>query len=509
MSQLQKSWIGTSSLTVTSTLYHKDSSVTLATTEEKIDEKTDRPYSIFTKNEKLAITITVSLSAFFCSFSTNIYFPALRVIQKTTEQLISLTVTMYLIFQGIAPSFWGAIADTWGRRPVYVATLFVYSLASVGAGFSRDYPMLLVMRMLQAVGSSSSIAVGAGTIGDISTPAERGGYMGIYSMLTQIGPVAGPILGGLISQTLGWRWIFWILAVMSSLLWIILVLFLPETLRSLVNDGSGYANPTPLQFWKRRYGTSSIICDPPTKHKREPIRVFQSLSYLKEKDVALLLVYYALQYGALHGMLSSLTKLFTENYKLNTLQIGLCYLASGVGASAGSYSSGKLLNWQFSKSCHAFFGTQGQLERQNLDPEFPIEATRLSFTGLWGIAFSLFTCAYGWCLQLEVHIAVPLIISFFMAFSSGYIFCTINTLLVDLFPDNSAAIIASNNLTRSLVGALAVFCVNPGVNSIGTGWFFTIIGIVILISRVMLIIELKMGPQWRRERLETKCESPV
>lgn len=137
---------------------------------------------------------------------------------------------MYLIFQGIAPSFWGAIADTWGRRPVYVATLFVYSLASVGAGFSRDYPMLLVMRMLQAVGSSSSIAVGAGTIGrkrnllqnptitclfilgDISTPAERGGYMGIYSMLTQIGPVAGPILGNLdinISYTDKWedRWI--------------------------------------------------------------------------------------------------------------------------------------------------------------------------------------------------------------------------------------------------------------------------------------------------------------
>lgn len=85
MSQLQKSWIGTSSLTVTSTLYHKDSSVTLATTEEKIDEKTDRPYSIFTKNEKLAITITVSLSAFFCSFSTNIYFPALRVIQKVRQ----------------------------------------------------------------------------------------------------------------------------------------------------------------------------------------------------------------------------------------------------------------------------------------------------------------------------------------------------------------------------------------------------------------------------------------
>lgn len=177
----------TSSLTMTSTVYHMDSSVTLREIPDmEQEEKTEEPapYSIFTKNQKLAITIAVSLSAFFTAFSTNIYFPALRVIQQviniqiilnssliliqdlqTTEQLISLTVTMYMILQGISPSFWGAIADTWGRRPVYIVTLFVYSLASVGAGCSQNYPMLLVMRMLQAVGSSSSIAVGAGTIG--------------------------------------------------------------------------------------------------------------------------------------------------------------------------------------------------------------------------------------------------------------------------------------------------------------------------------------------------------
>ncbi|EIE92512.1 hypothetical protein RO3G_17110 [Rhizopus delemar RA 99-880] len=144
-----------------------------------ITEKEDPPYSVFTKNEKAAITTTVSLSAFFSPFSTNIYFPALHVIQ-----------------QGISPSFWGAMADTWGRRPVYIATFLFYSLASFGAGCSQNYPSLLVMRMLQAVGSSSAIAVGAGTIGDISTPAERGGYMGIYSMLTQLGPLLGPFLDG-------------------------------------------------------------------------------------------------------------------------------------------------------------------------------------------------------------------------------------------------------------------------------------------------------------------------
>ncbi|KAG0748328.1 hypothetical protein G6F57_002539 [Rhizopus arrhizus] len=521
-----------SSLTVTSTVYHMDSSVTLREIPDvEQEEKTEEPapYSIFTKNQKLAITIAVSLSAFFTAFSTNIYFPALRVIQQdlqTTEQLISLTVTMYMILQGISPSFWGAIADTWGRRPVYIVTLFVYSLASVGAGCSQNYPMLLVMRMLQAVGSSSSIAVGAGTIGDISTPAERGGYMGIYSMLTQLGPVAGPFLGEL-------NYLRFVTLLISFI-----VLFIPETLRSLVGDGSGYANPTPLQYFGKRIKNQELEPNTDSRldsiitikndlnspevvkntqenkiKKRGSINIFQSLSYLKEKDIAILLFYYSLQYGTIHSMLSSLTKLFTENYHLNTLQIGLCYLASGIGASLGSYSSGSILNWQFARYSDTFFNGLGQVERntsgRNLDSGFPIEAARLNLTGIWGIVFTLFTLAYGWCMEFRVHIAAPLVMTFFMNFSSCYTFCTINTLLVDLFPDNSAAIIASNNFTRCILGAIAVFCVNPGVEAIGAGWFFTIIALLVLLSGVIIVVELKFGPKWRLQRLERVMKRPL
>ncbi|PHZ11529.1 putative MFS transporter [Rhizopus microsporus ATCC 52813] len=493
------------------TVDHTDSSVTLQETNHSDTTATYEPvYSVFTKNAKVAITATVSLSAFFSPFSTNIYFPALHIIQRdlhTTEQLISLTVTMYMILQGISPSFWGAMADTWGRRPVYIATFLVYSLASAGAGCAQNYPGLLIMRMLQAVGSSSAIAVGAGTIGDISTPAERGGYMGVYSMLTQLGPLLGPFLGGLISQTLGWRWIFWILAIMSILLWFVLVIFLPETLRSLVGDGSGYANPTLLQYWRRSFrkqehdGLSTTSRFDSATKNRFP-NVFQSLTYLKEKDIAVLLFYNALQYSAIYSMLTSLTKLFTETYQLNTLQIGLCYLSSGFGSSLGSFSSGRLLNWQFSRYSRSYLSTKGEGSRKNLDPEFPIEAARLNLTWIWGVAFSLFTSAYGWCLQLKVNIAVPLTMTFFMAYTSSSTFCAINTLLVDLFPNNSAAIIASNNFTRCILGALAVFCVNPGVEFMGIGWFFTTVSLIVFVSRAILIVELKYGPKWRLQRTE-------
>ncbi|RCH84348.1 hypothetical protein CU098_007592, partial [Rhizopus stolonifer] len=352
---------------------------------------------------------------------------------------------------------------------------------------------------------------------------------------------------GLISQTLGWRWIFWVLSILSIILWAALTLFLPETLRSLVGDGSGYANPTLLQYWKKRFKKSNSNENlqlnyniPPmtythgglpvsaetvlekevkkpdlaipkedkgTKQKKKlHLNVFRSLSYLKEKDIAVLLFYNSLQYGAIYSMLSSLTKLFTEKYHLSALQIGLCYLASGFGSSLGSFSSGRLLNWQFNRYsrhlCSERGVIKGKIDRKAIDPNFPIEAARLNLTWVWGIAFSLFTTTYGWCVQMQTHMAVPLTMAFLMTYTSSSTFCAINTLLLDLFPNNSAAIIASNNFTRCILGAIAVFFVNPGIEALGIGWFFTTISIIVFVSRAILIVELKFGPKWRKQRVE-------
>lgn len=86
-----------------------------------------------------------------------------------TNMLVSLyrnlSVTVFMLFQAISPSFWSVLADTHGRRPIYLATLFVYILASIGTALASSYVALLLFRMLQAFGSSSVIAIGAGTIG--------------------------------------------------------------------------------------------------------------------------------------------------------------------------------------------------------------------------------------------------------------------------------------------------------------------------------------------------------
>lgn len=76
-------------------------------------------------------------------------------------QAVSLTITSYLICQAISPIIWGSLADGLGRRPIYMASFGVYIVANIALSFSPNYAVLLVFRGLQAVGSASTVSIGA------------------------------------------------------------------------------------------------------------------------------------------------------------------------------------------------------------------------------------------------------------------------------------------------------------------------------------------------------------
>ncbi|GAA5816252.1 hypothetical protein MFLAVUS_009778 [Mucor flavus] len=460
------------------------------------------PYSVFSPGMKIMIVTTVSLSSFFSSFSSNIYYPALKNIEDDlhiNETMVNLTITVFMIFQAC----------------------------------TQNYPMLLMLRMVQAFGSGSAAAISAGSIGDITLPSERGGYIGITSMGTTLGPLVGPTLGGIISYNLGWRWIFWVLAIIALPLWLVHVFILPETLRSLVGDGSGYANPTPSQLWRRsreikctlqqqqdeeKNETSvqrqseitlqSTLCQPeqaPTRNRFLSFpNPFQSLIFLKEKDVAVLLAYNAFQYVGVYCVVTSLTGLLTSTYGLNSFQVGMCYLPNGFGAIIGSFLSGRALDRQFKNTAKSLGNFETQVNRHNIDLAFPIEKARMGTAWICGLIFSLSMIGYGWCFHFKSPIAIPIILTFILSGVCSMIFNGTSTLLVDLFPDNSAAIIASNNLTRCLLGAGCILIVQPGIKYMGVGWFFTAFSVFLLLTTPLLLIELKCGSRWRAERKQSQ-----
>lgn len=94
---------------------------------------------------------------------------------------MDLSITTYLVAQGIAPSFWGPLADSFGRRSILIITLIVYLCSNIALGLVQNGPMLLVFRAVQAAGSSSTISLGIGFIVDITAAEEKASYMGWFT----------------------------------------------------------------------------------------------------------------------------------------------------------------------------------------------------------------------------------------------------------------------------------------------------------------------------------------
>ncbi|KAG2230859.1 hypothetical protein INT48_009240 [Thamnidium elegans] len=450
----------------------------------------EEPYSVFTGRQKLLIVSICCLTGIVSPLSANIYFPALNAIEKdlkTTTELINLTVTVYMIFQGISPSFWGSLADIWGRRPVYLGTLMVYMCSCVGLAKAPVYWVLLVMRMLQAFGSSSVIAIGAGVVSDIATPSERGGYFGIFSMGQMLGPVIGPVLGGIISQKLTWRWIFWVLLMLGGALFLAIFFLLPETLRSLVGNGSGYANAT---LWK--YHAEHHDVHKTNRFLQLP-KVSRPFLYLVQKDVIVALVYNGIHYATYYSYLTSTPSLLATRYRLNEIQVGLCFLCQGTGCILGSFVQGRLLDRDFRKVLDEGFSSEGQ-------NEIPIFKVRFRSMYHNAAVIQMITLFYGWMVQINAHLAVILVLQFCVGFANTGMFNVFQTLMVDLFPANSASITATNNLVRCLLGAVATMSVEPGIQRLGPGWMFTLLGLVCVASNGLVPILLVYGPRWKSLR---------
>jgi multidrug resistance protein len=206
-----------------------------------------------------------------------------------------------MILQGLSPGFFAAVSDSIGRRPTYLVCFFIYVASNIGLALCRTFWLLMLLRAIQATGNSATVALGAGVIADIALPMERGGYLGIFGVGPLAGPSLGPVLGGALAQRLGWRSIFWFLAIFGGVFTVFLIMFLPETLRSIVGNGS----VRPAKIWslslldifrgrKREdedVETQSVIASQrATLSRKKTINILESFKIILEKYIPLILL---------------------------------------------------------------------------------------------------------------------------------------------------------------------------------------------------------------------------
>src|SRR5881398_897743 len=123
---------------------------------------------------------------------------------------VSWVVTAYVVAAAATTPLWGKLGDRHGRKRLLELSLGLFLVASAACGLANDLTFLVVARSVQGAAAGGLMSLAMAAVGDLVSPRERGRYQGYIAATFAIATVAGPLLGGLLVDGPGWRWVFYV-----------------------------------------------------------------------------------------------------------------------------------------------------------------------------------------------------------------------------------------------------------------------------------------------------------
>jgi EmrB/QacA subfamily drug resistance transporter len=123
---------------------------------------------------------------------------------------LSWVVTAYVLASTITTPLYGKLGDMYGRKRLFITAIVIFLAGSALAGLSQTMAELIMFRAIQGLGAGGLMVSAIAIIGDLVSPRERGQYMGYIMAVMMIATIGGPLLGGWITDSFSWRWIFYI-----------------------------------------------------------------------------------------------------------------------------------------------------------------------------------------------------------------------------------------------------------------------------------------------------------
>ncbi|EWZ28442.1 major facilitator superfamily domain-containing protein [Fusarium oxysporum Fo47] len=420
------------------------------------------------------MTLTVNLAA-------TMFAPAASDLAKdfgiTNSTVVTLAVSIYLLGFAFGPLLIAPLSELHGRYWIYnVCNLIILGM-TLGCAKAPNLGGFLTCRFLAGVAGSAPLTIGGGTIADVTTPNNRAKAMTGWALGPLLGPVLGPIAGGFISAHLGWRWTFWIIAILSGVNSIICVLFMRETYAPTIlahraarlRKETGNENLRPAGA--RSINTSTLILQTITK----------AITMLFTSTVLFLLsLFNAFAFGLLYLLFTTFPQVFEGQYGFGTGVSGLSYIGVGTGMFIGLFTFGI---------------TDKMMNAKNASPK---PETRLVMTMVATPLLAVGLFWYGWSAKEKVHWIVPVIGTAFVGFGILAIMLPSQLYVVDLFgAQGAASALAALAVFRSLFAAFLPLAGPPMYDNLGLGWGNSVLGFLAVAFIPLPILFYKFGERLR------------
>ncbi|KAK9718044.1 hypothetical protein K7432_005773 [Basidiobolus ranarum] len=459
----------------------------------------------FSKAKKVLIVAQLGFAGMLAPLSSTVYFPALPTITedlKASGTAVNATVSLFILFMGIAPVFWASMSDHYGvRRILYLSSITIFIAASIGGAFVNDITLLIVLRCIQSCGSSSSSSLGAGTIADCYDLHERGTAMGLLFLGQYLGPLLGPTIGGFLTEAFGWRATFWFCGILAFVILVLMFFALPETYRqesrwgptanSNIESTDEHGGDTTVisETQLERNSMENKVREPDTKvvaaKRMNPIA---SLALLKHWFVLIVSIETGISFGAMFTTETVLPGLFARTYNLNSSQTGLTYLGAGVGNIIGSFAGGMLSDYFLKKARSARGGQNIPEDRLGLNAWI---------SGILFIPGGILI--FGWSVYYGVSLAAPIIGFGILCFGLMQITTSISTYLVDSVPGRGASATAAANFVRMVLAAILSITAEPLIQAMGENYLSLFLALLNIVSLAALFWVKIKGPELRKK----------
>ncbi|KAF2156468.1 MFS general substrate transporter [Myriangium duriaei CBS 260.36] len=478
------------------------------------------PYDLNNKT-KWTITAVVAFAAVAAPMGSTIVFPALNDISRVFDAspvITNMSVAFYMLSMSIFPLWWSSFSETLGRRTIYITSFFLYLIFNILSALSVNISMFIVMRILSGGASASVQAVGAGTVADVWEVRERGRAMGYFYLGPLCGPLLAPILGGVLTQTLGWRAALWSQAVYGVILWVAIVLFLPETLknrRPVKEEAEAEAIASTLSTEQKDGGTVRPTLTRTTTKQSAKIKAkkytsilrrwfldpLKIIHHLQKPPVAISVFYASMTFSSLYFLNISIQQTFQKSpYNYNVLIVGLLYIPNSVGYFIASIFGGSWVDRIMKREAQKAnrYDERGRLiflPEDRMRENIYMAAVMFPIALIW----------YGWTAEKGVNIAAPMVANFFFGVGSMLVFGCLTTMLTEFMPKQSSHGIALNNFVRNIFSCIAGIVGEPAIVGIGNGWLFTILGLWTLVAGIFSLWAMKyFARRWREAAAEQK-----
>ncbi|KAI9039006.1 uncharacterized protein KD926_009990 [Aspergillus affinis] len=372
----------------------------------------------------------------------------------STQTLITFTVSIYIISNAVGPLVLAPLSETYGRCWIYHAGNVMYTAFSAGCALSPNASALLALRLLAGLAGSIPVTTVGGTIADMVVPERRGLINSILGATLVFAPTLAPVAGGFLAESQGWRWIFWLVTIVSGLTTMLGFALLRETY-----------NPVLLQRKAARLRQESGNDQVHTHNRTDELPFMQKLGRALRRPVVLHLaspiliiasLYLAFIYGVTYLLITSMPLVFRDVYGWGEGALGLSSLSLGVGCFIGISLTGRYSDQIY----------QRQKERSG---DANQAESRLFFLLPAAVSLPTGLLMYGWTVHFQTHWIAPLIGT--ATFGAGMALGTaaMSSYLIDAFSTYAASALAGGLLPLS----------GPGMyERLGYGWGNTLLGLL-------------------------------